>query len=446
MTTAAAAALPLVARTVALPPPAGWVQPAQPGPARSGAANLGLLDLLPGHEPGLSWVRRGDGLVGWGEVARIDVAGASRFADADAAWSALARRAVVRDEVGLPGCGPVAFGSFSFSPDSPSGGTLVVPRVVVGRRGDTWWLTTIGVGAVPPVARPRRHPAPETPGEVTYGDGALDPHEWSDAVAEAVKRIADGELDKAVLARDVTVVTQRPIDVRHLLRRLAARYPSCWTFAVDGLVGATPEMLVRREKGLVTSRVLAGTIRRTGDDASDLALAATLARSSKDLEEHEYAVRSVADALAPACRSMNVPEAPYVLHLPNVMHLATDVTGVLDEAGPDAVPASSLQLAQALHPSAAVCGTPRVEAAALIAELERMDRDRYAGPVGWIDAGGDGEWGIGLRSGRLDARDRRRMRLFAGCGIVAGSDPASELAESRAKLVPMQEALGSDQS
>lgn len=428
----AAAALPLVARTVALPASA-WSGP-ETGDAPS------LLDLLPGHEPGVSWVRRGDGLVGWGEVLRIEVSGAHRFAEADRQWSALARRAVVRDEVGLPGCGPVAFGSFSFSPDSPSGGALVVPRVLVGRRGDVWWLTTIGLDSMPPVARPRRHEVPPTPGEVHYGDGALDPQAWTDAVATAVKRIADGDLDKAVLARDVEVRTQRPIDVRHLLRRLAGRYPSCWTFAVDGLVGATPEMLVRREKGLVTSRVLAGTIRRTGDDASDLALAATLARSSKDLEEHEYAVRSVADALAPACRSMNVPEAPYVLHLPNVMHLATDVTGVLCDAGDQA---TSLQLAQALHPSAAVCGTPREEAAALIAELEQMDRDRYAGPVGWIDASGDGEWGIGLRSGRLDRRDRRRMRLFAGCGIVAGSDPVSELAESRAKLIPMQEALGS---
>ena len=134
-----------------------------------------------------------------------------------------------------------------------------------------------------------------------------------------------------MLARDLLAELAEPLDVRWPLRALAERYPSCWTFHVDGLFGATPEMLVRRERGLVTSRVLAGTIRRTGDDAHDLALAATLARSSKDLEEHEYAVRSVADALAPYCSVMNVPEAPFVLHLPNVMHLATDVTGVLDD-------------------------------------------------------------------------------------------------------------------
>ena len=195
-------------------------------------------------------------------------------------------------------------------------------------------------------------------------------------MAEAVSRITSGRLDKVVLARDLEVTTRAPLDVRWLLHRLAERYDTTWVFAVDGLVGATPELLVRREKGLVTSRVLAGTIRRTGDDEHDLALAASLARSSKDLEEHEYAVRSVSDALAPHCSSMNVPEAPFVLHLSNVMHLATDVAGVLVDD------ASSLALAESLHPSAAVCGTPTAVADAVIAELEHMDRGRYAGPVG----------------------------------------------------------------
>jgi menaquinone-specific isochorismate synthase len=181
--------------------------------------------------------------------------------------------------------------------------------------------------------------------------------------------------------------------------------------------------------------VLAGTIRRSQDDEHDLALAASLARSSKDLEEHEYAVRSVAEALAPYCNTTNVPESPFVLHLANVMHLATDVTGVLADN------ATSLQLAAALHPSAAVCGTPTEAAASLIDEIEGMDRDRYAGPVGWLDARGDGEWGIALRCARLDPGDPQSLRLFAGCGIVAGSDPAAELAESNAKLLPIREAL-----
>jgi len=220
--------------------------------------------------------------------------------------------------------------------------------------------------------------------------------------------------------------------VRWPLGRLAETYPMCWTFHVDGLFGATPEMLVRRERGLVTSRVLAGTIRRTGHDERDLALAATLARSSKDLEEHEYAVRSVAEALAPHCTSMNVPEAPFVLHLPNVMHLATDVAGVARDAS------TSLELAEALHPSAAVGGTPTEVATRLIGEIEGMDRGRYAGPVGWMDGAGDGEWGIALRSAEVDSRT---VRLFAGCGIVASSDPAAELAEAQAKFVPVRDAI-----
>jgi len=273
------------------------------------------------------------------------------------------------------------------------------------------------------------------PEAVTFADGAVSPAQWAGAVAEAVRRITAGELDKVVLARDLDVRSGAALDVRWLLGRLADRYDNTWVFSVDGLVGATPEMLVRSEKGLITSRVLAGTIRRSGDDEHDLALAGSLARSSKDLEEHEYAVRSVADALRPHCSSMNVPETPFVLHLSNVMHLATDVTGVLNDG------ASSLALAEALHPSAAVCGTPTARADEVITELEGMDRGRYAGPVGWIDASGDGEWGIALRCGSVDPVDPSRMRLYAGCGIVAGSDPEAEVAESDAKLIPMRDAL-----
>jgi menaquinone-specific isochorismate synthase len=203
-------------------------------------------------------------------------------------------------------------------------------------------------------------------------------------------------------------------------------------------VGATPELLVRLTKGLVTSRVLAGTIRRTGDDQRDLALAASLARSSKDLEEHDYAVRSVADALEPFCSSINVPDSPFVLHLANVMHLATDVTGVVSDS---MAVTNALSLVDALHPTAAVCGTPKDKAMKLINEYEVMKRGRYSGPVGWIDARGDGEWGIALRCAEIDAKDPRKVRLFAGCGIVAGSVPQDELAESQAKLVPMRDAL-----
>ncbi len=406
---------PLVARTVAL---------ADPG---------ALLALLPDEDAATAWVHRGEGLVGWGVAAVVRTRGAGRFAQARDWWREQTRSAVVRDEVRLPGTGLVCFGSFAFA-DEPGESVLVVPQVVVGRRGGTTWATMIGVASIPSAPEVRPADEPQPPTGVTFADGALSGTEWETRVAEAVRRISAGDLEKVVLARDLVATAARPVDVRWPLLRLAESYPMCWTFHVDGLFGATPEMLVRRERGLVTSRVLAGTIRRTGDDARDLALAATLARSSKDLEEHEYAVRSVADSLAPHCTSMNVPESPFVLHLPNVMHLATDVAGVAR----DAATATSLDLAAALHPSAAVGGTPAEVAKAVIREIEGMERGRYAGPVGWMDADGDGEWGIALRSAEVDGST---VRLFAGCGIVADSDPAAELAEAQAKFVPVRDAI-----
>jgi len=412
-TPAGAARTPLVARSVPVDDPGA------------------LVDLLPSHDERLAWVRHGDGLVGWGVSAVVRPTGPRRFEEAQRWWRECGRTAVVRDEVGVPGSGLVAFGSFGFA-DEPGDSVLVVPEVVVGRRGDRCWVTNIGASTIGSLTDVRPTAKPSPPSGISLADGALSAAEWQQTVAEAVRRIDAGQLEKVVLARDLVARSDEPIDVRWALAKLARDYPSCWTFNVDRLFGATPEMLVRRERGLVTSRVLAGTIRRTGDDDHDLQLAASLARSSKDLEEHEYAVRSVADALAPHCTSMNVPESPFVLHLPNVMHLATDVAGVIEDG------ASSLELAAALHPSAAVGGTPTSSATALISELESMDRGRYAGPVGWIDASGDGEWGIALRAGLVDGST---VRLFAGCGIVAGSDPADELAEAQAKFLPVRNAL-----
>jgi menaquinone-specific isochorismate synthase len=418
-----------------------------------------LVDRLPDTNA-LAWVRHGDGLVGWGEALRFETFGPGRFADADEAWRQVLDNAVVHDDVGLPGSGLVAFGSFAFDDVSPgdeaedparASGVLIVPRVVVGRRGERAWMTTISLvgDRSAPVGEDLLSAYPQQPvtepGGVTLADGAVGAADWPAVVAEGIARIQTGELEKVVLARDVVATAEHPLDTRHLLGRLASAYDACWAFSVDGMVGATPELLVRSEKGLVASRVLAGTIRREhgvadADDA-DLLRAAQLARSSKDLEEHEFAVRSVAAALEPYCSSMNVPEAPFVLHLPNVMHLATDVTGVLTDQRGGRAP-SSLSLAAALHPSAAVCGTPTTAARSLIREIEGLDRARYAGPVGWVGADGDGEWGIALRSAEISPTDPRHIRLFAGCGIVAASNPQAELAESEAKLEPMRYALG----
>jgi len=391
--------------------------------------HLPLLELLTDDAP-LSWVRGGDGLVGWGVYAKTVVTGPNRFADARTWWHQQLEKFAVSDSVHISGTGPVLFTSFSFDSDEES--VLVIPKIVVGMRNGSSWITWIG-DHPQPALRENRELLGDA--EFNWGDGSLSPAEWQLRVAKAIDEIEKTDLEKVVLARDLKINSHRPIDARKILRNLGAEYPSTWIFAVDGLVGATPELLLRLSRGMVTSRVLAGTISKTGDDEKDLALAASLARSSKDLEEHEYAVRSVADALDPFCTSTNVPESPFVLHLANVMHLATDVTGALIESKKNV---DAFSILEKLHPSAAVCGTPTNIAAQLIKRIEGMSRGRYAGPVGWLDARGDGELGIALRCGQITGNE---IQIFAGCGIVAGSNPEKELSESNAKFAPMRSAL-----
>jgi menaquinone-specific isochorismate synthase len=370
--------------------------------------------------------------VGWGVHATTTVSGKDRFEKARDWWHHQLETFAVANSVHGSGTGPVLFASFSFDRNQES--VLVIPKVVVGQKGLQSWITWVGDTAQPLLPE---SPAKISQGAFTFGDGSISTAAWKERVAQAITRIETTKVDKVVLARDLVATTNTDIDARPILKKLASEYPSTWTFAVDGLVGATPELLLRLSRGMVTSRVLAGTIPKTGDDAKDLALAASLARSSKDLEEHEYAVRSVAEALEPFCSSTNVPESPFVLHLANVMHLATDVTGALTESKQRV---DAFSLLKSLHPSAAVCGTPRNIAFDIIDEIEGMNRGRYAGPVGWIDASGDGELGIALRTGQISGKE---IRIYAGCGIVAGSNPEKELEESNAKMIPMRSALQS---
>jgi menaquinone-specific isochorismate synthase len=397
-----------------------------------------LLGLLPA-EGALSWVRRGEGLVGWGEAARLEVSGPTALAEAAAWWAAFTADAVVDDRLGVPGSGPVLFASIAFD---PAAGTslFVVPRVVVGRRAGTTWVTTTG-GEDPRRALAHTAVPSEDDGapRLRYADGALDPASWCAAVAAAVGRITAGDLAKVVLARDLLVTADVPLDPRRLLRRLAARFPDCWTFALDGLLGATPELLLRRTGRELSARVLAGTAPR-GAGADDERLAAALLGSAKDRAEHTLAVDSLVRALQPYCADLSVPDGPELLTLANVRHLASDVRGSQRRSGRRSR-AGLLELIGAVHPTAAVGGTPTGEAVALIGELEGMDRGRYAGPVGWLDARGDGEFGLALRCAELSAEDPCSARLFAGCGIVAGSDPAAELAETQAKFAAFQAAL-----
>ena len=395
-----------------------------------------LLSLLD-ESGGLSWVTgpadNQSGIVGFGEIDRLEVDGPERVSRAQRWWSTWCSRST--------GDEPIAFASFAFA-TGPAKSVVIVPQVLVRRVDQKTTLTVIAprerLEEITHDAQAKiagRKIREQQAFDVTYSDGSRPLEEWQAAVDEAISRINSGELDKVVLARDIEATLSESLDVAALLSRLNHRFPECWTFSVDGLIGATPELLIRRQGERVTSRVLAGTVRRSSDEDRDGALAAALLGSDKDQEEHSYAVQSVAEALANHCTDMDVPDEPFILRLANVQHLATDVTGELADATP------ALALAASLHPTAAVCGTPTERAKQVIKEIEGLDRGRYSGPVGWFDGHGDGEFGIALRCALIENAERTSLRLYAGCGIVAGSTSDSEVAESNAKFGAMRDAL-----
>lgn len=389
--------------------------------------------LALGDDPPSCWVRGGRGIVAWGEALRIDVGtGPDRAARAANALAEAASRASVTDRAASVGSGLIAIASFAF--DEAGDSTMFVPRVVLGLHGDRRFRTdVVRAGAEPLPLLPASGRDRTPPSRPRFAGTTGSDVGWLSAVAEATRRIEAHHLDKVVLARDHLLWSERPFDVRGIVQRLWARFPSCHTFHVDGLVGATPELLLARHGDIVRSRVLAGTAARGADADADAAIGVRLLESQKDRAEHALAVASVVDVLGPRCVELDV-RGPHLLRLDNVQHLATDVVGRL---GPDRP--TSLELVGALHPTAAVGGSPRPAALATIAELEGMGRGRYAGPVGWTDASGDGEWGIALRCAQIDGS---RARLFAGAGIVAGSLPEEELAETRLKLAAMRGVLG----
>jgi menaquinone-specific isochorismate synthase len=315
---------------------------------------------------------------------------------------------------------------------------LIIPQALLGRDGHgRAWLTTV----TQPGSETEAGQIPvQAPSGIRWHDGSLPAPQWEQAVAQAVAAIKGQKLRKVVLAQDQFATAAAPIDARVLLTRLAARYPDCYTFACDGLVGATPELLIRRDGSEVTALVLAGTAPRGGTPAEDEALGAALLADAKNTEEHVYAVASMRESLGPLCEALDIEPYPALLKLPNLQHLGTRMRGSLRSAGSKAGAKSALALAAAVHPTAAVCGTPAGAAMELIRELEQMDRERYAGPVGWVDANGNGEWCIALRCAQLSGNT---ARLFAGCGIVAGSEPSAELAEAQVKFRPMRTALES---
>lgn len=380
--------------------------------AEAGAAFVGPAAL--DDREGCLWWRDGTGIVGWGRAldVRVDI-GPDRGARA---WSALHQPLEERRSAGEPA---VAMGSFTFDPEE-DGSLLFVPEQARRYENDQ------GVGA-----------SPETPGSLDrlrYAGGEMDELRWLDEVSSAIEAIDHGALSKVVLARDQVVWNRTGFSPRAIALRLARAFPQCYTFVCDGLVGATPELLVRKRGRNIESLVLAGSARRgTGPD-DDAAEAAALLASAKERYEHSLAVGSVGDALQEVCVEVWVRPEPEILRLANVQHLATEVTARLGDQR-----MSVLELVDRLHPTAAVGGVPRDAALARIRGAEGGLRGRYAGPVGWVDADGDGEWGIALRCALISGT---RARLFAGAGVVAGSLPEAELEETRLKLRAMESVLG----
>lgn len=428
-----------------------------------------LVPLVDSRNP-LVFSRRGRGIAGVGEALRLEFSGPSRMADAARVWKAVAAAAKVTDPLGIPGTGLVAFGAFAFSDESSATSVLIVPTMVIGRHNGQSWITRIssdlaadgsplepGADTVDGLPNAESGTADRSTGDsapsmavqaalaglvatppgdefrISLLPGSLDAAGYRGAVDAAVQRIRAGELSKVVLARDLVGRLPAGGDLRLVLAELALGYPDCWTFAVDGLIGSSPETLVRADHGTVSARVLAGSTARGVDALSDQEAAVGLATSTKDLDEHEYALQSLLSSLRPHSRNVTTSEVPFTLKLPNLWHLASDVEGTLSDGS------TSLDLIAALHPTAAVAGTPTAAALGLIRELEPFDRGRYAGPVGWVGADGDGEWAVALRC--AEVKPDGTITAYAGAGIVTESDPDMELAETKMKFRPVVEAF-----
>ncbi|MCD1287045.1 isochorismate synthase MenF [Brevibacterium sp. GP-SGM9] len=406
------------------------------------------LELLP-TSAFSCWVRDTSGLIGFGRTLRIRARGPERFAELSAAWKALTAAASVEDEVELLGSGLMCFATVAYSGESEVDSIIHVPEFVLGRRGGRVWLTSIaaeGTVPTPPVlhAEPLRRVT-----SARSSDGDLPAADWAELVARVSDMLTpvadsaevdafaeDPTLRKIVLARDEVVTTEDDIDVRSVLGALNRSYPSCWTFDVAGLIGSTPELLIGVDDRRVSSRVLAGTYRVESDPSAEMPAARKLLSAHKDSTEHAFAIASLQRSLGSVAEDVSVDERPHLLPLANVIHSASDAQAQL----PQGSELTALDVAAAVHPTAAVGGYPQASAVVHVDELEPLDRGRYSGPVGWMDGRGNGQFGIALRCGQLE--ERNRIRLFAGAGIMPDSDPDAEVAETEAKFAPMRRALG----
>jgi menaquinone-specific isochorismate synthase len=390
------------------------------------------------------WLHDGFALAALGQALTIEVPANERATAAELAETALS--AIECDgDVDAYGTGPLAFAALPFATERAA--TIVVPEIIYGRDlGGTRWITWIGDGTAPSrdqlVARLTMpgglHEHPRT---FTVSSARTE-RSWRESVGAVRDQLRAGQARKAVMARELDIACDAPVARWPVVERLRNAYASSFVFAVPcaaqnattpWLVGATPELLVRRVGDIVRSQPMAGTTRRSADPQTDARLAALLLASQKDRNEHQITIDTVHETLLPWCSYLDSETEPSIVSVANVHHLATFVEGRLSKPLP-----SVLELVTALHPTPAVCGHPRDAARALIDEHELMDRGSYAGAVGWVDQAGQGEWAVALRCAEIAGT---QARLFAGGGIVVDSDPDAELEETRVKFETMLGAI-----
>ena len=369
---------------------------------------------------GYLFVRDGVGFAGRGIAARVPVDDAVKFL-----------AAIDHDDRVGGTNGPIALGALPFEPGAPA--DLIVPAMVVGTdaNGRTWVTTLddadetlVDTSAEPFASASSWSITPEVTVDTYLA-----------AVAAARDAVRDGWLRKAVIARPIRVGADAPIDVHAVLRRLQATFGSSHRFSIDGFIGASPELLVGVDDGVVSSFPLAGTTRTTGDDELDARLAAELHASPKNRIEHAAAIEMVRDTLLPYCSYLDWAPEPEIVKVANVQHLGSRAEGMLSKPH-----ATVIELVRALQPTPAVGGHPRDAAIGLIDRVEGFERGVYGGTVGWCDGRGNGRWAVSLRCAEL-SDDRMSARLVAGGGIVADSDPLAELAETQAKFQAMLGAI-----
>ncbi len=448
---AVAANRPVVASVV--------VPTASAGPARFFEAGAPLASI----RAFWSRPRTGFALAAVGAAATIDAEGPDCFQHVAADWPSLARDAVLDVPADTIGVGPLVLGGFAFDPlaartprwQAFPDASFLLPRLLLTHVDGRAWLTATTLvrpdtnlsseaealqrdAAALLSSSAQENPRANEPTRPSLRD-EMTAETWQGLVRAVADEIRRGDLEKAVLARAVAARRDTPFDVAAALDRLASDYPSCFVFALARgdatFLGATPERLVRLRDGIVTTMCLAGSVARGATEAEDRRLGDALLASPKDRGEHDVVVRALTVALRDVCESVAPTSTPVLMKVRNVQHLLTTVVGRVDRDR------SILDVVERLHPTPAVGGHPRDAALALIRQREGLDRGWYAGPVGWLDATGEGEFAVAIRSGLVQGAT---ATLFAGCGIVADSDPAAEYAESQLKLRPMLTALGAD--